>query len=334
MFIKKAGGVILLLALLLTGCTEQEKEVKAVEDPNIETIKKYLEVEYNGPDEEFLRIEEEMFKGVADSEQWEAEAEERVKEYHQYLSDTFSPYMEEEAIQKYTMISLLFYYHHKAQENGYTFKTDKIDIQQQEKIERNYDYTVVVSFEKDGEEKTATMKGFITMSESGKISGIRGLSDSGFYQEMMETSNEGRDRGFLARGILQEQFGRTDHKLNKLWAGSENPLEDQKLVEYLNKKYISYFSNEGLEEFIASFGFVYPAIAAENGYELSVGEIEVVQDEKNPTSYSTSVVVHYKKEGGEGKSTTVKGIVTIKDGPVEKLEIVDDGGLKEALQER
>lgn len=333
MFIKKAGGVLLLLALLLTGCTEQEKEVKAVEDPNIETINKYLEIEYNGPDNEFIRIEEEIFKGVADSEQREAEVEERVKELHQYLADTFGPYMEEEAIQKYTMISLLFNYHRQADKTGYTFKIDDIQIQQQEKIERNYDYTVDVSYEKDGKEKTATMKGFITMSENGKISGIRGLGDSGFYQDMIETSNEGRDNGSLAWSVLQEQFGRTDHKLNKLWGGSQKPLENQALVDYLKNKYSS-FSKEGFEDFISSFGFVYPAIAAENGYELSVGDIEVIQDEKDPTSYSTSVVVHYKKEGGEDKTATVKGIVTIKDGPVEKLEIVDDDGLKDALQGR
>ncbi|WP_342541743.1 hypothetical protein MHH33_10960 [Paenisporosarcina sp. FSL H8-0542] len=295
------------------------------ENLNIETIKKYLEIEYNGPDDEAVRVQNEMFDATTDS------GKTGVEQYKDYINDTFSPYVEEEEIQELILKNLVFTYHYQAQESGYTFKTDQIQIQQQEGFERNYDYIVDVTFEKDGEKNFATLSGFVTMSEKGKISGVKSLSDSGFYQEMMRISNVGRDNGALAWGILQEQFGRTDYKLNKLWSGSENPMDNKPLVEYLSKIYSS-FSKEGLEDFIASFGFVYPAIAAENGYELSVGEIEVVQDENELTSYNTSIVVHYKKEGGEQKTAIVKGIAKINDGPVEKIEILNDGGLKEDLQ--
>ncbi|WP_019415796.1 hypothetical protein [Paenisporosarcina sp. TG20] len=325
MFIKKVGSILLLLTLFLTGCSEQKIKVGAVEDPNMETIKKYLEIEYNGPDEEAVRVQNEMFDAMTNS------GKTGVEQYTDYINETFSPYVEEEEFQKLILINLVFTYHYQAHESGYTFKTDQIQIQQQEGFERNYDYKVDVTYEKEGEKNSATLTGFVTMSENGKISGVKSLSDSGFYTEMIEISNKDRDRGALTWGILQEQFGRTDHKLNKLWAVSKNPLDNKPLVEYLNKKYSS-FSKDGLEDFIISFGFVYPAIAAENGYELSVGEIEVGQHENETTSYKTSVVVHYKKEGGEEKSAIVKGVVKINDGPVEKLEILDDGGLKEGLQ--
>lgn len=325
MFVHKAGSILLLLALFLTGCSEQTIDVEAVEDPNIETIKKYLEIEYNGPDEGAIRVRNEMFDTATDSGKT---GEER---YTDYMNDTFSPYVEEEGIQKLILINSFFTYHYQADDSGYTFKTDKIQIKQQEGFERNYDYKVDVTYEKDGVKNTAILTGFVTVSEKGKISGVKILNDSGFYQEMIETSNEDQDRGALAWGILQEEFGRTDHKLNKLWAFSEDPLDNKPLVEYLNKKFNS-FSENGLEHFITSFGFVYPAIAAENGYELSVGKIEVVQDEIETTSYNTVVVVNYKKEGGEEKSAIVKGTAKIIDGPVEELIIVDDGGLKEELQ--
>jgi len=325
MFIQKAGGILLLLALFLTGCSEQTIEVEKVENPNIETIKKYLEIEYNGPDEEAVRVRNEMFDDTTDT------GKTGVERYTDYINDTLGPYVEEEEIQNMILTSLVFTYHYQADESGYTFNTDKIQIQQQEGIPRNYDYQVDVTFEIDGEKDFATLTGFVTMSEDGKISGVRSLGDSGFYQEMVKKSNLKRDNGALLWGILQEQFGRTDHKLNKLWAGSENPMDNKTLVEYLTKKYSS-FSKNGLEDYIDSFGFVYPAIAAENGYELSVGEIKVEQDEEEPTSYNTSVVVQYQKEGGEQKTAIVMGVARINDGPVEKLEILNDGGLKEELQ--
>ncbi|MCZ8536527.1 hypothetical protein M9R32_04950 [Paenisporosarcina quisquiliarum] len=324
MIIQKAGGILLLLTLFLTGCSEQKIEVEAVEDPNIETIKKYLEIEFNGPDEKAIQVRNDMFEETTDSEKT------GIEQYTDYMNETFSPYVEEEEIQELILKNHVYTYHYLAHEIGYSFKTDQIQIHQQEAFKRNYDYQVDVTFEKGGEKNVATLTGFITMSENGKISGIKSLSDSGFYQEMIKISNVGRDNGALALGILQGQFDKTDHKLNKLWSGSENPMDNKPLVEYLNKKY-STFSKDGLENFITLFGFVYPAIAAENGYELSVGEVEVHQDENEPTSYSTSVVVHYKKDGGEQMTATVKGIAKIKDA-VEKLEILDDGGLKEDLQ--
>lgn len=330
MFIQRVGGILLLLALFLTGCSEQKVEVAAVEDPkiedpNIETIKQYLEIEFNGPDEGVIRVQDAMFDDTTDS------GKTGIEQYNDYMNETFSPYVEEEEIQQLILINSVYTYHYLANEIGYTFKTDQIQIKQQEGFERNYDYKVDITYGKDGEKNFATLKGFVTMSENGKISGIKNLSDSGFHQEMIRISNVGRDNGDLAWQILQEQFGRTDHKLNKLWSSSENPMDSKPLVEYLGTKY-SNFSKEGLEDFITSFGFVYPAIAAENGYELSVGEIEVVQDENEPTSYNTSVVVHYEKEGGEQKTAIVKGVAKINDGPVESLEILDDGGLKEELK--
>lgn len=325
MFLKKPATILLLFTLFLTGCSEQKIEVEAVEDPNIEKIKSYLKIEYNGPDDEAVRVRNEMFDDTIDS------GKTGVEQYTDYINEIYSPYVEEEKIEELNLMNLVFTYHYPAHESGYTFKANQIQIQQQEGFERNYNYKIDVTYEKEGEKNSATLTGFVTMSENGKISGIKGLSDSGFYTEMLHISNEDSDRGAIAWGILQEQFGRTDHKLNKLLAGSENPLDNKPLVEYLNKKYSS-FSKVGLEKFITSLGFVYPAIAAENGYELSVGEIEVEQDEIETTSYKTSVVVHYKKEGGKQQSAIVKGVININDGPVEKLEILDDGGLKEGLQ--
>ena len=295
------------------------------EDLNIETIIKYLEIEYNGPDDEAIRVQNEMFDDKTDS------GKAGMEQYTDYINDTFGPYVEKEKIQELILMNLVFTYHYQAHESGFTFKTNQIQVQQQEKFKRNYDYKVDITFEKDTEKKSETFSGFVTMSENGKISGVKGLGDSGFFQEMIKTSNLNRDNGGLAWGILQEQFGRTDYKLNKLWSGSENPMDNKPLVEYLSKKYSS-FSKDGLEDFISSFGFVYPAIAAENGYELSFGEIEVVQVENEPTSYNTSIVVHYKKEGSQQKTAIVKGIAKINDGPVEKIEILDDEGLKEDLQ--
>lgn len=330
MFMQRVGGILILLALFLTGCSEQRVEVAAVEDskiedPNIETVKKYLEIEYNGPDQEAIRVRNELFDDTTNS------GKTGIEQYNDYINDTFGPYVEEAEIQKLILTNLVFSYHYPADEAGYTFKADQIQIKQQEGFKQNYDYSVDVTYEKDGEKNSVTLIGFVTMSENGKISGTKILNDSGFYQKIVETSRDGRDNGAIAWAILQEQFGRTDHKLNKMWSGSENPMNSKPLVEYLTTKY-SNFSKEGLEDFITSFGFVYPAIAAENGYELSVGEIEVVQDENEPTIYNTSVVVHYQKEGGEQKTAIVKGVAKIKNGPVESLEILDDGGLKEELQ--
>lgn len=180
MFIQKAGGILLLLALLLTGCTEQKNEAAEVGDPNIETIKKYLEIEYNGPDEEAIRVQNEMFDDTTES------GKTGIEQRTDYINDTFSPYVEEEEIHNLILKSLVFTYHHPANESGYTFKADQIQIAQQDSFKQNYDYIVEITYEKDGKKEVATLTGFVTMSENGKISGIKNLSDSGFYQKMIE----------------------------------------------------------------------------------------------------------------------------------------------------
>lgn len=326
MFVKKAGVLLLLLSLFMAGCSAQENNVSAVEDPNIELIKKYLEIEYNGPDEEAIRVLEEMFNAETES------GKSGVEQYTDYINETFSPYLEDAAIQEFILTNLVFAFHQDAHNNGFTFKTDHIDLKQQEGFEQNYDYQIGLTYEKDGQKHSTTLTGFVTISADGKISGIRPLNSGGLYTAMLEHSQKNQDNGFLAWGILQEQFGRTDHKLNKLLAGAEEPLENQPLLDYLDRKYGSYFSKGGFEDFIASRSFIYPAIAAEKGYDLSVGNIEVLQNKDEPTIYNISVTVHYGKEGSEKNTTIVTGTSIIKDGPVEKLEILDDGGLAESLR--
>ena len=85
--------------------------------------------------------------------------------------------------------------------------------------------------------------------------------------------------------------------------------------------------------------FTYHYQAEKSGYTFNSDKIQIKQQEGFEWNYDYKVDVSFekdgdKKEGGEQKTSIVKGVATINDGPVGKLGILDDGGLKEDLQSK
>ena len=168
----------MLLGLLVTGCSQTEPE-----DKNIVAIQTVLEHEFNAPDKEYIRMINDPSNITIVDQNGLVSAPEEDNEINTYLEDKFMPYFTDFG---YRGKVLFLNFHSPAYNNGYQIAVDKIDVEPVEGRPRDYDFTVHVTYQKDGGDKMKTeITGLATCPEEGKIGKIRYNKDHFLFGEML-----------------------------------------------------------------------------------------------------------------------------------------------------
>ncbi|WP_066070385.1 hypothetical protein [Neobacillus soli] len=131
--------------------------------------------------------------------------------------------------------------------------------------------------------------------------------------------------------VLEHQFTGPDEEFIEL----NNKEDIQKLGKYYVEVYGPYFTESGLETFIAAFGTQYPSDAYYNGYKLSLKNITIEQSENIPYRYSFIATVGCQKNGDEEKTASVNGEVlfsTKEEGKIQGFRYMNDNSLTDLLR--
>lgn len=160
---------------MLTGCMDAKAD-----DPNIHVIEQVLELQFNGPDEEFMEV---MWnpanKRMVDGEEVNEAFDDYVDAaYGEYFTDS-----EREAF----MRAFGTHYHFLTYVNGYDMRLVNVEVQQSETVENRYSFTAkVASWKKGGKEQRAEVKGVVLFSttETGRIGKFTYGSDGGLAEQL------------------------------------------------------------------------------------------------------------------------------------------------------
>lgn len=168
------AGLLLLAAFFaVSGCMEAKAD-----DPNMEAIERVLELQFNGPDEEFLEAmwnpaNKQIVDGVEVNEAFGRQVDEK---YGAYFTDS-------ELDQFMRVFGT--YFPGLADIFGYELRLEDVDIELSETVANRYLFTAEVGFQqKGGKEQHAEVEGVVLFStvQEGKIAkftytGDQGLSD-------------------------------------------------------------------------------------------------------------------------------------------------------------
>jgi hypothetical protein len=143
--------------------------------------------------------------------------------------------------------------------------------------------------------------------------------------------------------ILELEFTGPDEKLiDLMWNPKYKTVvngqeENKELDQYLEEIYGPYFTDSGLQSFIAAFGGTqYQTYAYNAGYKLSFKSVTTEQNENNPRLYTFVAKVGYHKNGEEEKTVNVEGKVLIstkEEGKIAQFQYGNDEGLLDKLRE-
>ena len=171
---------IILICLLVTGCSQAEPQ-----DKNQELIQGLLEYELNAPNEEAIRIINNLDKWV--EEQKEGGSLPLDSEYNTYLKDTYGPYFTDNGYDRLVMTNQVLLFHGPANKYDYQTTVTKIEIEQNKVTPTNYYFTAYIDYKKKGNEKI-----------NAEITGIAILRDEGIEKityhgdkEMLRTLTKG-----------------------------------------------------------------------------------------------------------------------------------------------
>jgi hypothetical protein len=131
--------------------------------------------------------------------------------------------------------------------------------------------------------------------------------------------------------VLEHQFTGPKEEFMEL----NNKEENQEFGKYYAEVYGPYFTESGLDSFIAAFAPQYPTFAYYNGYKLSLKNITIEQSENISYRYTFIAKVGYQKNGDEEKTASVEGEVlfsTKEEGKIEGFRYVNDNGLSDLLR--
>ena len=164
------------------------------DDQNKAAIQAVLEHEFTGPDEEYIRLVEEMHKQQTDPTYEKYVGQEKNPDntqYMNYLKEKYSTYFTEHGFDTFIMSTPAHFYHRLYLED-YKISISTINVVQSENpnTPKNYDFTAQVLYEnKDGEKTTFEMQGKAICSEPGKIGKIY-FSVQGLSEKMNEDMNK------------------------------------------------------------------------------------------------------------------------------------------------
>lgn len=169
---------VILLSSLVTGCSQTEPV-----DKNVVAIQTVLEHEFNAPDKEYIRMKNDPSNMTIVDQNGLVSAPEEDNEIEIYLEDNFRPYFTDFG---YSGKVLFLTLHSPADDNGYQISVDKINVEPVDGRPRDYDFTVHVTYQKDGGDKMkAEITGLATCPEEGKIGKIRYNKDHFLFGEIL-----------------------------------------------------------------------------------------------------------------------------------------------------
>ncbi|ALX50426.1 hypothetical protein [Lentibacillus amyloliquefaciens] len=174
---------------LFLGNDKQMANESAPSNEIVATIRKVLETQFTGPDEELIQLlnaPENMTiigKGVESSDEEKQTNTELESYLNEKYKDHFTENMYSDFIGKYAMG-----FQTSAHENGYRLEVADISIDQSENNENIYDFSVTVQYQKDdGEKNEAEVTGNAHMKD-GKIGNMEYLDDEGLSQALKSDS--------------------------------------------------------------------------------------------------------------------------------------------------
>jgi len=160
---------------------------------------------------------------------------------------------------------------------------------------------------------------------------------------LMTACSKSEDRNKEAiKKVLEHQFTGPDEKFMELMQNPKyrtvvkNKEENKEFDQYVAEIYGPYFTDPGLQAFIAVFAAQYQTFAYNAGYTLRFKGVTAEQNENNPNLYTFSARVGYQKSGEEEKTANIEGRAYFsakEEGKIGKFEYVNDEGLSDKLRE-
>jgi hypothetical protein len=141
--------------------------------------------------------------------------------------------------------------------------------------------------------------------------------------------------------VLEHQFTGPDEEfMDLIWNPKyktvvNNKEENHELDKYIAEEYGPFFTESGLDSFMAAFGTQFPTYAHDSGYKLSLKDVTIEQSENIPYRYTFIAKVGYQKNGEEEKSANVEGEVSFStkdEGKISVFKYVNDNGLSDDLR--
>lgn len=195
LFKKKVNYILCLVlaSLAFAGCSQEgtveERETTEVEQSKA-TIKTVLEKEFTGPNEEVIKLKEEIDEKL--SEKMEDAAEEGIvslseddpeqQSYLSYLENTYASYFTEKAFDEFSK-TVAFSHHQPG--DSYKINISDVEIFQSENTPTNFKFTVHVNYENPFQESAKyEIGGSTIITEDGKIGKIDFDDKDGLFQKI------------------------------------------------------------------------------------------------------------------------------------------------------
>lgn len=148
------------------------------EDKNKAAIRAVLEKEFTGPDEEYLRILEELHRQQMDSSYDGYVGQDQPPdntEYMAYIEETYASYFTENGLHNFIMTTPALMYHYNGSDVDYKMSISDIEVVQSDNpnAPKKYSFSAQVEYEdKNGETTQYKVNGDAICSEEGKIGKI------------------------------------------------------------------------------------------------------------------------------------------------------------------
>lgn len=152
--------IMSISGFLISGCSQDETG-----DPNKVVIQEVLELQFTGPDKEFIDLLWNPKYKIVEN------GAERNSELDKYIEEAYGEYFTESELDSF-MRAFGTTYQSFADSSGYTLQFKEASIEQNEQAPNRYTFIAKVGYQKDGdEEKIANVEGLVLFStkEEGKI---------------------------------------------------------------------------------------------------------------------------------------------------------------------
>lgn len=171
------SALLLLSSTLLIACSAESEEIP---DPHLKSIKRVLELQFTGPDEELMDlIWNQKYTTIV-------EGKEVNKKLDTYIKDVYGPYFTDFYLEGFMNMTGLTY-PSSAYLEDYTLQLKDAEVAPDETIANRYTFTATVGYKKsNAKEKTAEVSGIVLFSteEPGNIGKFEYTEDDGLLNAM------------------------------------------------------------------------------------------------------------------------------------------------------
>lgn len=168
---------LLISSVLLIACSAETEETA---DPNIKIVKRVLELQFNGPDEELMDLVwNQKYTTII-------EGTEVNKKLDKYIADVYGPYFTDFYLETFINTSGLDY-PSSAYLADYTLQLKDAHVDSDEAVSNRYTFTATVDYKKSSEKvKSTDVSGIVLFSteEPGNIGKFEYTEDGGLLNEM------------------------------------------------------------------------------------------------------------------------------------------------------